>query len=223
MKFETIEVAGLETALRGMRNPMDSWEKGDSGWGCYDWDSEFCKSYTKEQPCCNVEYVVGNNDMKLAVKLVKAGTEHRKFLRQIYVGVDITAPRYWWAEFDTYKIGTTANSCSTMHTLSKTPITRDMFAFDDTGMVMDDCTYTVVEILELLRKLYVTTENYGYFRLIKQLLPEGFLQKRTVSLNYETILTMYNQRKNHRLTEWSEDFVKWAESLPYFKELCIDN
>lgn len=213
MKLETIEVTGWETALRGMRNPMNSWDRADSGWECYNLDSGFS----------NVEYTVGNNDMKLAVKLVKAGTEHRKFLRQIYVGVDITAPRYWWAEFDTYKIGTTANSCSTMHTLSKTPITRDMFAFDKAGVAMDNYIDTVVGTLELLRNLYVLSTDYSYFRLMKQLLPESFLQKRTVSLNYETILTMYNQRKNHRLTEWSEDFVKWAESLPYFRELCIDN
>lgn len=202
MKFEYTEVFNFEGALRGMRNPKDSWVKSDSY-------------------CSNNTFVIGENDMKLAKALVKAGKEHRKFLRQIMVSVDITAPRYWFSEFDTYKIGITANSCSTMHRLNSYPITIHMFELDET--FPNDSIFNTIEELEELRKLYNETKDIKYLRAMKQRLPESFLQKRTVTLNYENIFEFVRQRKHHPLIEWSKDTMDWILTLPYFKELCLES
>ena len=197
MKFKNTAVYNIEGALRGMRNPLSSWERSDSGWR----DGVF---------------VIGEADLILARKLIAGGTEHRKFMRQIFVSVDITAPIYWWSEFDTYKVGTAANSTSTMHTLAKHPITPDMFECDNPCIDGDEKYWReLCEDLELLRKKYNETKDYAYFRSLKQRLPSAFLQTRTVSLNYEVIVNMLRQRKNHRLREWSKDFTDWTKSLPY--------
>lgn len=202
MKFENTEVFNLDGALRGMRNPMDAWKLNDSGW-------RTCEGITK--------YVVGPNDMTRALKLIVGGTEHRKFLRQIFVSVDITAPRFWWQEFDTYKIGTVANSCSTMHKLKAYPIEPWMFEIDSETYNEEHWARTLM-YLETLRQEYVATNDVKYLRALKQALPEGFLQKRTITMNYENIITMLRQRKTHRLEEWSVSFVNWAMELPYMSD-----
>ena len=212
MKFENTEVWGFEHSIRGMRNPLESWNKSDS---CYI-DKRF-----------NDQFHIGKNDLALMQKLIKAGSEHRKFLRQIFVSVDITAPLYWWKEFDTYKIGTVSNSTSTMHKLASTPITIDCFEmgnFEDLT-VFDISTVWEILIfdLERLRKLYNETKDKRYWKELIRLLPESWLQKRTITMNYENILNMYRQRKNHKLTEWSKSFCDWVKTLPYAEELiCLE-
>jgi len=209
MKIETLEVAGFAPALRGMRNPKDSWHLSDS-YMCY----------LNPTP----QYVVGANDMKLAQNLIKGGTEHRKFLRMINVWFDADMPRYFWQEFDTYHHNT-KNSCSTMHKLlaRKTPITKEEFV---TCHEDDDVMEIIVTRLEEIRKLY-RNATFSAFkeRLLlraKRLLPEGFLQLRTVCTNYEELRTIYHQRKHHRLEEeWIDNFCKWVESLPYADEFII--
>ena len=213
MKFENTEVWGFEHAIRGMRNPMESWDKSDSGYV----DKRF-----------NGQFHIGPHDMKLMKTLVKAGPEHRKFLRQIFISVDITAPLYWWKEFDTYKVGTVADSCSTMHKLKDTPITVECFEMsghEDIPMVLnafgetDDFWYWLIEALEYLRQKYLKTKDKKYWYELIRMLPESWLQKRTVTMSYENVANMYSQRMNHKLTEWSKDFIQWADNLPYFKEL----
>lgn len=217
MKFENTEVWGFEHSLRGMRNPLNSHIKSDS---YYD----------------NDNYAIGENDFGLAQRLIKAGNEHRKFMRQIFVSVDITAPLYWWKEFDTYKVGTVANSTSTMHKLATTPITLDCFEIDDYDRNLsladnpeDDNELNhisafeedVIMVLENLRQKYLETKDKRYWKELIRFLPESWLQKRTITMNYENIRNMYFQRKNHKLTEWSESFIKWVESLPYAEELIM--
>lgn len=215
MKFKFTEVWGFEPAVRGMRNPLESWKKNDT--------------YIN----LNNEIYMGKNDLDLAQRLIKAGTEHRKFMRQIIVSVDITAPLYWWKEFDTYKIGTTANSTSTMHKLANTPITLDCFETDDYDRTLSLVNYEdtlseistfeedIIYVLENIRKKYLNTKDKRYWKELIRWLPESWLQTRTVTMNYENIRNMYFQRKNHKLTEWSNSFVKWVESLPYAKELIM--
>lgn len=216
MKFENTEVWGFKHALRGMRNPMNSWEKSDSLI-----EREF-----------EGQLEIGKNDMKLAQTLIKAGSEHRKFLRQIFVSVDITAPLYWWKEFDTYKIGTVANSTSTMHKLVSTPITVNCFEMDDYAELdydfCSDMWFCLVAWLECLRLHYNKTKDKHYWKELIRLLPESWLQKRTVTMNYENILNIIHQRKNHKLNEWSgvdnpsnENFIEWAKTLPYAEELLF--
>lgn len=213
MKFETLEVAGFGSALKGMRNPKNSWDKSDS-----------VDYYETNADRSDVEYYydIGENDMRLAQSLIKAGSEHCKFLRQIQVWVDIDMPRYWWSEFDTYGFNS-KNSCSTMHKLlnNKEPITFDLFAICREDL---DIMYKVVERLEWLRVTYISSkDNIEKRRLLvraKRLLPEGFLQLRTVNTNYAELRNMYHQRKNHRLKEeWVDTFCGWVETLPYAKEL----
>ena len=211
IKFENIDVMNIKNAIRGMRNPLNSWTKSDS-------------YFPDEYPWFNI----GKNDLALAQKLIKAGSDHRKFLRQIFVSVDITAPLYWWKEFDTYKVGTVANSCSTMHKIHSKPIEVSDFSFDD--MTIDFVTgdeplefeffYSrVVEDCETLRRRYVETNDKKYFRALIQLLPESYNQKRTVTLNYEILRNIYGSRHNHKLDEWSVGFMDWIGSLPYAEEL----
>ena len=209
MKFEKTEVWGFEHAVRGMRNPYDSWDKSDS---------EFKVGFSGNG--C----ILGENDLKLMQKLIKGGSEHRKFLRQIFVSVDITAPLYWWKEFDTYKIGTVSNSCSTMHTLVKNPITQKCFEIDDYKEVcsINEIWLCVIKKLEELRKKFLDTQNKMYWKEMIRLLPQSYLQKRTITMNYENVFSMVNQRMNHKLIEWSGDFLVWAMSLPYSKELIFE-
>lgn len=232
MKFENTEVFNFEGALRGMRNPMNSWDKSDSGRKLYCSEDDI---YV-EKPCnydnCNgcriTEYMIGENDLKLARQLIKAGTEHRKFLRQIFISVDVTAPIFWFKELDTYKVGTVANSTSTMHKLASTPITRECFEMGDFSKLplFDNSTTweSLIFDLERLRKLYNETKDKRYWKELIRLLPESWLQKRTITMNYENLYSMYNQRcvHPHKLTEWSVIFKEWAESLPYAKELFSD-
>jgi len=223
MKFEKVEVWGFEHAIRGMRNPMDSWERSDSGYV----DKRF-----------NNQFHIGKNDLDLAQRLIKAGPEHRKFLRQIFISVDITAPLYWWKEFDTYKVGTVANSCSTMHKLKDTPITMECFEMGD----YDNCSgsqlgylnnnpcpdldmywYHTTRYMERLRKKYLETKDKKYWKELIRMLPESWLQKRTVTMNYENAYSMWQQRKCHKLDEWSDVFCDdFIEELPCFKELFIE-
>ena len=227
MKFENTEVWGFEHSLRGMRNPKNSWNRSDS---YYEYDNKkYC--VTKD-----ANFVIGENDMKLAQTLIKAGNEHRKFMRQIFVSVDITAPLYWWKEFDTYKVGTVANSTSTMHKLATTPITLDCFEIDDYDRNLsladnpkdDDgldniSTFEedIIYVLENIRQKYLETKDKRYWKELVRWLPESWLQKRTITMNYENVRNMYFQRRNHKLTEWSESFIKWVESLPYAEDLIM--
>ena len=217
MKFERTEVWGFEHSIRGMRNPLNSWHLSDSFWGEND------------------NYIIGEKDLNLAQRLIKGGSEHRKFLRQIFVSVDITAPLYWWKELDTYKVGTTANSTSTMHKIQAKPITQECFEMDDfediihytydadkpIDYVMSDFVDSLCESLELLRQKYLVTKDKRYWKELVRWLPESWLQTRTITMNYENLRNMYFQRKNHKLTEWSKSFIEWVESLPYAEELIM--
>lgn len=238
MKFEKTEVWGFEHAIRGMRNPLESWKKSDSvETNCYQ-DCVDCPFVDKKE-VCQTKFYIGKNDLELMQKLIKAGSEHRKFLRQIMVSVDITAPLYFFKEFSTYKVGTVANSTSTMHKLASTPITTECFEmgdFEDTLLCMPeykDDDLTLIEIweflikrLERLRIKYNGTKDKRYWKELIRLLPESWLQTRTITMNYENILNMYQQRcaHPHKLNEWSVLFKEWVESLPYAKEmLCISS
>ena len=211
MKFENTEVWGFEHALRGMRNPLESWSKSDS---CFNLDNSY----------------IGENDLELAKKLIRAGSEHRKFMRQIFISVDITAPIYWWKEFDTYKVGTVANSTSTMHKLASTPISMGCFEVGDFAdmplgnghsSTMNEWCKFVIPYLEQLRQDYLETKDKRYWKELIRLLPESWLQTRTITLNYENLLSMIHQRKNHKLTEWSVDFISWVKCLPYSNEFIF--
>lgn len=221
MKFENTEVMNFENAIRGMRNPLESWDKSDSEEGI-------------ELQSKGIYYKIGENDLELMQTLIKAGSEHRKFMRQIFVSVDITAPLYWWKEFDTYKVGTVANSTSTMHKLASTPITLDCFEMGDSVHwdIANGCQYTdsigsfwvcLIGVCEDLRQKYNETKDTRYWKELIRLLPESWLQKRTVTMNYENLLAMCSkgQRRFHKLTEWSESFIGWARSLPYAQELIF--
>ena len=209
MKFEKTEVWGFEHAIRGMRNPWESWGKSDSYYGNNEIGLE--------------SYVIGENDLELMQKLIKAGSEHRKFLRQIFCSVDITAPLYFFKELDTYKVGTVSNSTSTMHKLASTPITIDCFEMDDYCGFFEIQWKNLIALLEQCRKEYNETRDKRYWKELIRLLPESWLQKRTITMNYENILNMYRQRKNHKLTEWSKSFCDWVKNLPYAEELiCLE-
>ena len=242
MKFERTAVWGFDHALRGMRNPKESWDKNDSGYGCELSENHFCgvceSGHTDSCPERFTTYRIGKNDMKLAQTLIRAGSEHRKFMRQIFVSVDITAPLYWWKEFDTYKVGTVANSTSTMYKMASKPITLDCFEIDDYDGLLQliDPTHLCVRVdsfiddLEQLRQLYLQTGDKKYWKELIRWLPESWLQTRTVTFNYENLLAMCGkgQRRNHKLNEWSgidnktlPNFIAWARSLPYAQELIF--
>ena len=214
MRFRNTKVMNFENAFRGMRNPKNSWAKSDSYSGING-------------------FVIGENDMKLAQALIKAGSEHRKFMRQIFVSVDITAPLYWWKEFDTYKVGTTSNSTSTMHKLATTPITLDCFEIDDYDNSIfvnkEEIDY-LIQFLESLRTKYLDTKDKRYWKELIRWLPESWLQTRTVTMTYENLFAMCSkgQRRFHKLNEWSgqdntsvPNFISWARSLPYAQELIF--
>ena len=283
MKFKNTEVMNFEGALRGMRNPLNSWAKSDSSCGvvceheedylanevAYSWADYALKdrkfenedAYDEERERLIEQYLewlykngirymncdhhyyanyIGPNDMDLAKRLIAGGTEHRKFLRQIMVSVDITAPLYWWKEVDTYKVGTTANSTSTMHKLASTPITRECFEMDDYNAenlvigndYINDINYiiydytcgefidTIIQHLENLRQKYNETKDKRYWKELIRWLPNGWLQTRTITMNYENIRSMYHQREHHKLVEWHA-FCDWVKELPYAEEFLV--
>ena len=203
IKLEKTSVMNLENAIRGARNPMNSWGKMDS-------------SYDERG-----NYVLGENDLDLARRLAKAGRDHRKFLRMVFVSVDITAPLYWWKEFDTYKVGTVANSCSTMHKIHAKPIEREDFSFDRLDARGIAALDALVAYLEGERRKFCAdkTDKQSWHNII-QLLPSSYNQMRTVTLNYENLINMYYARRTHKLAEW-HTLCKWIEELPYAKELIL--
>ncbi len=231
IKFENTEVIGWESAIRGMRNPMNSWEKSDSGWFSSEDDMgvDYVQYNSHSDP--SELYFVGQNDLDLMARLRNAGTDHRKFMRMITVYVDITAPLYWWKEFDTYKIGTVANSCSTMHKIAAKEFTLEDFSHEH---LMDEPIYVhdgldsdeerifsigllndTIFCLNVFRKKFLETKDKKYWWQMIQLLPSSYNQRRTVMLNYEVLANIYKSRKNHKLDEWSVGFMEWIESLPY--------
>lgn len=232
MKFEHTDVWGFKHAIRGMRNPMNSWNKNDSGYAIKEYelhDGEEKIVYDKSK------FELGPNDIDLMQRLIKGGPEHRKFMRQIMVSIDITAPMFWWSEFDTYKIGTTANSTSKMHKLASKPITIEDFEMDDFERVKvfdrepykpDDFTDElwdyIVDICETLRQRFIETKDKKYWKELIRILPESYLQTRTVTMNYENLYSIVRQRKGHKLTEWSS-FIDWVHTLPYANELIFYN
>ena len=259
MKFENTQIMNFNNAIRGLRNPMNSWQRSDSWGGIItieqdDHLEEVAKHWMYKESeeynevllekylawLCNqgilqhngdaIEaFYFGPKDLNLAQRMVKAGTSDRKFLRQILVSVDITGPLYWWKEFDTYKIATVANSTSTMHKLASTPINQDCFELNDfnQNIYLNNIDFGLkvvqfVESLELLRNKYLETKDQKYWKELVRWLPQGWLQTRTVTMNYEVLTNIYSQRKNHRLTEWHA-FCDWVKTLPYSFELITFN
>lgn len=202
IKLERTSVMNLENAMRGARNPMNSWGRMDSA---YDEDGN---------------YVLGPNDLDLAVRLRRAGSDHRKFIRQIFVSVDITAPMYWWKEYDTYKVATVANSTSTMHRIHRKPFETGDFSCDRMTPETLSFMENVVERLEKIRLRYLETKSKEDWYDLIQLLPSSYNQMRTCSLNYEILVNIYYARRNHKLDEWHV-FCDWIEKLPYGRELII--
>lgn len=243
MKFSNTSVMNFENAFRGLRNPKNSWDRSDSKFNEY---YDLSKGDVTENevkkvfPSAYVHHktldgyfadIIGQNDMKLAQTLIKAGSEHRKFMRQIFVSVDITAPLFWWKEFDTYKVGTVRNSCSTMHKIHVKEFTYNDFThngIDECGIKYQFEYY--LNMLETLRKEFNQTKDKKYWRAIIEMLPDGFNMKATVTLDYENLFGMCSkgQRRFHKLSEWSgidypeyPSFIKWARNLPYAQELLF--
>lgn len=203
IKIENVEVVGFAAAIRGMRNPMNSWSKSDS---C------FCPN----EPCCegNCSMMIGPNDLDLMKRLRNAGTDHRKFMRMIAVYIDVTAPLYWWKEFDTYKVGTVANSCSTMHKIHEKEFTLEDFSCEHLTPWNETVLANLIVELNANRDRYLQTkEKEDWWQMI-QLLPSSYNQKRTVLFNYEVLANMYKSRKDHKLDEW-RNFCSWIKTLPY--------
>lgn len=207
IKVENIDVWGFEHAIRGMRNPMNSWDKSDTTF-------EFVLRHGKEH--AHVETKIGKNDMELMRKLCKAGTEHRKYLRQIFVSMDIIAPLYWWKEFDTYKIGTTANSCSTMHKISAKEFELDDFSHEHLEPHAENALRNIIGDLNAYRGLFLQEKDKQWWWQMIQLLPSSYNQKRTITMNYENAVNIVNQRTGHKLDEWNE-FVAVLKNLPYLE------
>jgi hypothetical protein len=206
LKIEKTEVFGWEAAIRGMRNPMNSHDKSDSYWTyCVD-----CETGNEAK----FEFFVGDNDLGLMTKLRNAGTDHRKFMRMLTVYADINAPLYWWKEFDTYKVGTVANSASTMHKIHSRPLTLLDFSTEQLEPEAKDVLMCVIDTLNTYREFYSDYRNKGDWYQMIQLLPTSYNQKRTVMLNYEVLANIYKSRKNHKLDEWHE-LCHWIEELPY--------
>ena len=244
LKIENAEVVGWEHAIRGMRNPMNSWEKSDSRMVYCDGECSSCDAYElfSDDSCMTAlgeNIIIGPNDRELAVKLAKAGTDHRKFMRMITVYLDITAPLYWWKEFDTYKVGTVANSCSTMHKIAAKEFTLEDFSCEHmyhedynrdliTSAIVDedersmhavwatplDILKFTIEMLNSYREQYLTTLDKDDWWQMIQLLPSSYNQKRTVMLNYEVLANIYKSRRNHKMDEW-HTLCDWIETLPY--------
>ena len=223
IKIENTDTYGWEHSIRGMRNPMNSWDKSDSGWVDFeDWD---CGHGIPDG--AGWAYVIGSNDLDLMKRLAKAGTDHRKFMRMIVVYADVTAPLYWWKEFDTYKVGTVRNSCSTMHTITQKEFTLDDFSHEH---IYDDVItepsslkvlHSIIDTLNQYRHLYLVSKCKGDWWQIIQLLPSSYNQKATLMLNYEVLANIYHSREAHKLDEWVE-FCKWIETLPYSELITGD-
>ncbi len=203
IELTNTSVMNFENAIRGARNPMNSWEKSDS--------------YVNKDGT----FVFGENDLALAMKLCKAGSDHRKFIRQIFVSVDITAPLYWWKEYDTYKISTVSNSTSTMHKIHSKPFCLKDFSTDKMTAEALKQMQGLIEFLEELRLKFVETKEKELWYSIIQLLPSSYNQLRTCTFNYETVVNIYNSRKNHKLEEWHV-FCNWIKELPYAKQLVLE-
>lgn len=255
IKLENTEVMGLEAAIRGMRNPLNSWQKSDSVFSKHLGDNKLCwvDTFGNELPPCSLPeevhmdnvtgllYNIGQNDYDLMKRLRNAGTDHRKFMRMITVYVDITAPLYWWKEFDTYKVGTVANSCSTMHKIADREFTLEDFSIEHLMSLTDyeeapcleddfpvfeekdgellfwtptDILIHTISGLNFYRQRYLKTKDKKYWWQMIQLLPSSYNQRRTVMLNYEVLANMYKSRKNHKLDEW-KDLCAWVKTLPY--------
>lgn len=197
IKVENGSVSGFDGALRGMRNPLNSWDKADSFSG---------------------EELVGENDLKLMKKLFNGGSEHRKYMRMMHIQMDITAPLYWWKEYDTYKVGTVANSCSTMHKIHAKEFELDDFSYEHLNSINREILLTIIEGLNADREAYLRTKDKQYWWQLIQLLPSSYNQRRTVDFNYETAVTMIRQRTGHKLDEWN-DFVKVLHELPYMEDI----
>ena len=202
IQLERSSVMNLENAMRGARNPLNSWARSDS--------------YYDEAG----NYILGENDLGLAMRLRKAGSDHRKYMRQIFVSVDITAPLYWWKEYDTYKVATVANSTSTMHKIHSKPFSREDFSHDHMTEEALAALDRMIEVLEQLRLRFVETKEKDTWYSMIQLLPESYQQLRTCSFNYETLVHIYFSRRDHKLAEW-HTFCDWIPSLPYAKELIL--
>lgn len=202
IKLERTSVMNFENALRGARNPLSSWAKSDSFYGE------------------NGEFVIGESDLSLAHRLAVSGSDHRKYLRQVFVSVDITAPIYWWKEFDTYKVGTTANSTSTMHRIHSKEFSRDDFSTDHMTDGALGALDNMISFLEESRVKFTETKDKKYWYDIIQLLPSSYNQMRTVTLNYENLINMYYARRSHKLDEW-HTFCDWIRSLPYASKLIL--
>ena len=208
IRVRNIEVNNIQNAIRGARNPLESWDQIDS---YYDYQNE------KDE---KEVYIIGDVDMDLLLRLIKAGTDHSKFMRQIFVSMDITAPLYFFKEFDTYKVATVANSTSTMHTLHKHNITTQLFSVEDLDSKSLDVFKEYCKYLETLRISFLETKDKVYWRQLIQMLPDSFNQTRTWTGNYQTLRNMYHNRKNHKLTEWKEFCSEYIEKLPY-SELIV--
>lgn len=225
IKLKNTDVYGFEAAIRGMRNPWNSWEKSDSLYS----DAHNCEecAHKEDFSVCHsstiyncFDFIIGENDFALMKKLVSAGTDHSKFMRMVNVTCDITAPLYWWKEFDTYKVGTVRNSCSTMHTITNKEFELDDFShehiYNDVSTEPSSLKVLllIIDTLNQYRHLYLVSKCKGDWRQIIQLLPSSYNQRATVQLNYAVLRNMYHSRKNHPLDEW-RDFCRWIESLPY--------
>lgn len=233
IKIENTEVMGWDAAIRGMRNPMNSWEKSDSNYRpilasrcdtCTSYlhnNCDDCDDCEVSKLCNSPNYfLVGPNDLNLMTSLSKAGTDHRKFMRMITVYLDITAPLYWWKEFDTYKVGTVANSCSTMHKIADKEFTLEDFSYEHMNHTSLNILKEIIDLLNKYREDYLNPEagkigvKKDYWWQMIQLLPSSYNQRRTVMLNYEVLANIYKSRKGHKLDEWNS-FCDWIESLPY--------
>ena len=226
LKIENTEVMGWEHAIRGMRNPKNSWEKSDSG-VCATHGPAHCADcvYTDchaDDVEIGTKYILGGDDLTLMTTLRNAGTDHRKFMRMITVYLDITAPLYWWKEYDTYKVGTVANSTSTMHKIHSKPFEMSDFSTDHMTDATLDMMQKNIDFLEGIRTQFVETKDKALWYSMIQLLPESYNQMRTCTLNYENLVGIYYSRKGHKLAEW-HTFCDWVKELPYFEELFIDN
>ena len=210
---DNVEVFNFEGAIRGMRNPMNSWDKSDT-------TLELVLRHDKEH--AHIEVNIGENDLDLMRRLYKAGTEHRKYLRQIFVSMDITAPLYWWKEFDTYKVGTVANSCSTMHKITAKEFELDDFSHEQLIPPSEGVLINLIALLNEYRRQYLETKHKFYWWQLIQLLPSSYNQRRTVTMNYENVMTIINQRTGHKLDEWN-NLIKELKQLPYIEEIRDGN
>ena len=204
IKFENTNVMNIDGAFRGMRNPLNSWDKSDSKY-------------------LQGEYELGIQDLQLAKNLIIGGSEHRKFLRQIFVSVDIVAPLYWWKQFDTYKLGTVANSCSTMHKIHSKEFGTDDFSYENMSKGGLESLSVTIDVLNTARRFYLRTKDKKYWYDMIKLLPQSYNQKRTVTMNYENLLNICSkgQRRFHKLDDWSVDFINWARTLPYAQQMIF--